>query len=215
MAGIDHTIIFYKNGKVTKEKEINYKNFNIMWDRDAQLYCIKNTETNEEIRKFKRFDTMDYHYEKRYIQSSRFLKSYSIREFLSNFLPKKKEPDSIIEYFKSDDLEIINLITFDYNALYIFTDEDTYAMVGGYGHIANPYTHFYHRGYGEQFENKMVQECYEWLCEDVLKDQILRVIYNWDEDEVIKDYWEKLNFKSYWDMTDEERKNYYQRIECA
>ena len=53
MANIDHTIIFYKNGKVEKELDfINYGGYKIFWNRDAQMYKIENAKGNEEITEF-------------------------------------------------------------------------------------------------------------------------------------------------------------------
>ena len=38
--------------------------------------------------------------------------------------------------------------------------DESYVLLGGYGHWRNPYTHFFHRGYGEVFERQMGKECY-------------------------------------------------------
>jgi hypothetical protein len=46
---------------------------------------------------------------------------------------------------------------------------DTYIVLGGYGHHANVYAHFMHRGYGKEFERKMAQEAFDWCSRDVLR----------------------------------------------
>lgn len=84
-------------------------------------------------------------------------------------------------------------------------------LLGGYGHWRNPYTHFFHRGYGEVFERQMGKECYEWLCEDVLSD----LVHQNDDyyignkaDEAYHRLCHRLRFKRYWDMNEEERAVY-------
>lgn len=47
--------------------------------------------------------------------------------------------------------------------------DHTFIVLGGYGHHANVYAHFMHRGYGIEFERKMAQEAFDWCVRDVLK----------------------------------------------
>ncbi len=79
-----------------------------------------------------------------------------------------------VYYYNKDGVEIILVVneTQNYNITYYFTETDSYVVLGGYGHNCNPYIHFYERGYGKQFERKMAKECYNWLCDDVLKEAI-------------------------------------------
>lgn len=57
---------------------------------------------------------------------------------------------------------------------------DTYVVIGGYGHWENVYTHFMHRGYGDEFEKEMSVEAYHWACDKVLY-EIIEALYQADE----------------------------------
>lgn len=63
-------------------------------------------------------------------------------------------------------------------------NEETYVVIGGYGHWENVYCHFMGRGYGDEFEKKMAVEAYHWACRDVLED-IAECICDgsWEEEE--------------------------------
>ena len=91
----------------------------------------------------------------------------------------------------------------DYNVTFYMNGDESYVLLGGYGHWRNPYTHFFHRGYGEVFERQMGKECYEWLCEDVLSDLVGN-----ESDEAYLRRCHRLRFKRYWDMNEEERAVY-------
>jgi hypothetical protein len=200
MAGIDHTRIFYHNGEVIEEPEeliINGKK--IIYGRDGDIYKIDDKELEHIIL----WD--GYHYEDHRTFSTPFS---LLNKLLYKLNLKERIEDSWILYYKDNNLEVYSYYESCCNISYIFTEADCYVIFGGYGHYQNPYTHFYHRGYGEEFENKMTKECYEWICERQLKN-VLEYCYGYfDNEDKIKLYHKKLRFKSYWDMTDEERKVY-------
>ena len=61
----------------------------------------------------------------------------------------------------------------DLNQSYVSFYNDgtnTYVVIGGYGHWMNVYTHFYARGYGDEFEEKMTAEAFRWACDKILVD---------------------------------------------
>lgn len=61
--------------------------------------------------------------------------------------------------------------------------EDTYIVLGGYGHWENVYCHFMHRGYGEAFEREMAAEAFHWLCDDVLETIADHITDDWDAEQ--------------------------------
>lgn len=61
--------------------------------------------------------------------------------------------------------------------------DETYVVLGGYGHWENVYCHFMHRGYGETFERDMASEAFHWLCDDVLETVADIITEDWDESE--------------------------------
>ena len=77
--------------------------------------------------------------------------------------------------------------------------KDTYVLLGGYGHHKNPYTHFMHRGYGDEFESKMAVEAYQWLCRDILRVVGESINEDWDvaSEWLIKKR-EEFNYKIEW-----------------
>lgn len=199
MAGIDHTIIAFKNGKLLKEMgyfeddklERWVPNVPFDYNRDGVIRNIK-------------FDG-GYEYPKSYHNNK------IINRIMTGMLgPIQREH---WRWYKDDEKEIILFEGNDYNVTYYFDKDDTYVLLGGYGHYANPYTHFYKRGYGEAFELKMARECYEWLCEDVLIDYVYSRFGFESHVEVLSELRSKLRFKTYWDMNKEEREHYYDPME--
>lgn len=71
-------------------------------------------------------------------------------------------------YDKELDVEIIVYECDDYNVIFYADHDDSYIMLGGYGHMQNPYTHFYDRGLPEEVECLLMSECFEWLMTDVM-----------------------------------------------
>ena len=95
-------------------------------------------------------------------------------------------------YFERDGLR-------DTDASFYKDSKDTYVLLGGYGHHMNPYTHFMNRGYGDEFEEKMAVEAYQWLCRDILRVVGESINEDWD----ITSEWlvkkrEEFNYKIEW-----------------
>jgi hypothetical protein len=215
MASIDHTCLVYLNGKNIEENyPLFVDGYLVYYTRDGEVSDVFNgTEKSfYDARKvdgyknveFKHIFVFDaYHYE----DYSVVIRNKLIREFLEKILPKKKVEDTYIKYFSNECLEIYCYVNKTFNVSFIFGKENSYVILGGYGHYQNPYTHFMHRGYGKDFEQKMVKECYRWLCDSIFKDEIVRTITNWDDEEnICKGYWDLLKYKDWYDMTEEERK---------
>lgn len=195
MAGIDHTIIAFKNGKLLKnlgyfendEWERWVSNIPFDYNRDgAIIHC--------ELDDSRAFP--ECHHDNKIL-------NWIVTKILGSI------EQEFWSWYKDDEKEIILFEGNDYNVTYYFDKEDTYVLLGGYGHYNNPYTHFYKRGYGEEFERKMARECYQWLCEDVLEDYVrIRFGIVCDEEEILSELRDKLKFKKFWDMTKEESEHW-------
>ena len=100
--------------------------------------------------------------------------------------------------------------TEELNAIFYVNGNDSYVMIGGYGHYANPYSHFFGRGYGETFERKMAKECYEYLMETILPEALrhLSLFKGAEQENGYLGLWEKFRFKDFWSMTSEEQETY-------
>lgn len=202
MAGMDHTILFYKNGELQRtELEILDERCKVIYDRDARLCRVIDIKTKEEFTNFEKYATSGEYY----IEKNTYIKPVFLRKIVEKFLPKEKIATYEFYRYIGEDLLILQLRADNYNVLFVFSGEDTYVLLGGYGHHVNPYTHFYHRGYGEVFEKRMSIECYEWLCETILDD----MTYWYNDDTLLPVLRKKLNFKTYWEMTDEEKNQYH------
>lgn len=205
MAGIDHTIIFFHNGKevINPPTKFIIKNHIITYGRDGDVNDVYFNNKHHYSNEFKHYKSSDcYHYEEKYWRT----KCRILNKILNSLKFKKLVEERFTLYFKDNDIEIFILISEEYNISYIFSDEESYVILGGYGHRCNCYTHFYGRGYGEKFERKMCKECYRWLCEEEFSSMYENYLGKYVEDENLKIYWKKLFFKPYWDMTESEIK---------
>ena len=203
MAGVDHTIIAYKNGKLLKnpysfdENDKYVSNIPFSYDRDGRIFGYD----------------MNTHMAGKEGWLAKVLKKCldKLSPFCYDFAVDK------VSYYVNGTTEIFLYEGEHFNVTIYMSGEDSYVLFGGYGHYAMPYTHFYHRGYGEDFERAMAAECYEYICEDVLKDMISLVPclnegeYFGNEEHQLKRIQGRLRFKSYWDMTREEREAYHNR----
>lgn len=207
MAGIDHTIIQFKNGKLVKKPfEIITKDYVVDYNRDAILIKIIDIAEKKEIREFTNIDTDWYTFEERSI----YFKPRWLCNLLIKILPKKKVYYSELRHYCKDGLEVISYLRDGVNILIVITKDENYVLVGGYGHHYNPYTHFYGRGYGEEFEKRMAIECYDWVCEDILSEITDCLIQGMSDNSMIKHYQQRLSYKSLYDMNEKEREEYYQ-----
>ena len=119
--------------------------------------------------------------------------------------------DYVARYICDDKYELTVYESDEFNVIYFldFKKDENYVILGGYGHYANPYTHFYGRGLPEEVERMLMNECYEWLMEDVIKDCCEALAESiWDIDDLVRDYQKDFGYKGWYNMTEEERDNY-------
>lgn len=190
MAGVDHTIICFHNGKLmrslSKEVDGKFESFiPFQFNRDAVLlnvYYDQETIVTYENNRFFRW----------------------IERKFADALSRER-----VGYLRNEFTEIITYRSEDFNVIFYLSGDETYVMLGGYGHYNNPYTHFYDRGYGEEFERKMAKECYEWLFE-----YILSIVVDWvpsfsgNYENEYQRLCRAFGFKIFWDMNSEEQKHY-------
>ena len=199
MAGIDHTIIAFKNGKLLRtlgyfddgrlESWVSHIPFD--YNRDGEILGLE--------------------FGRPYMESV-WCSKYRIVEWFMKKIAKRFINPTKYYFYENKTKEIILVSGENYNVTYYIDENDAYVLLGGYGHYMNPYTHFYSRGYGEEFERKMARECYEWLCERVLTNA-LNERYGILDNVQLSRLQHKLYYKSYWDMTKEEKKHYGEPME--
>ena len=190
MAGIDHTCLVFKNGKLLTEDEIGYYNeendtwVNLLpfrYGRDGDIYEIGDADISDKIKWYR--DEFDVVYQRCGLDKvgaslykiSRKLSFWYVKQRLKWIFHRMEK----VCYRK----EVGTMGFVDGASLYIYHDSinqsyasfyvtktDAYVVLGGYGHWKNVYTHFMHRGYGEEFEEKMASEAYHWLWNEVLED---------------------------------------------
>ena len=189
MAGIDHTIIAFHNGRLMRDMfRVTDDEYNSLipfdYTRDGEISGVN-------------FD--------RVIEIPQYYSETKLGDWIIRKLGTLMDKEYACLYQK-DAVEILVYKSADYNATFYMDGDESYVLLGGYGHWQCPYTHFYHRGYGEEFERQMAKECYQWLCEDVL--QILVPFVADYPEGAHSRLCKRLQFKQYWDMSDEERKEY-------
>lgn len=199
MAGIDHTIIAFKNGKLLKElghftdgkleQWISHVPFN--YNRDGEI--------------------IDCDLGKPYMEYEWYSK-YRIINWVMRKIAKFFVSPTSYYFYQDEEKEVVFVCGENYNVTYYIGKSDTYVLLGGYGHYQNPYTHFYKRGYGEEFERKMAKECYQWLCERVLGNAT-RARYGISDNIDLSRLQHRLCCKSYWDMSKEEKEHYNDPID--
>lgn len=191
MAGIDHTIIAFHNGKLMRsliaEEGTSFRSLiPFEYSRDAELQGIKLDEFHDVDEDF----------------SSNRIANVFIKKF-GNWIDREQ-----VGYLKDVNKEIVILNSLDCNAIFYADTKDTYILIGGYGHYRNPYTHFYGRGYGEEFERRMAKECFEWLCDQVLPFIIGEIDLLKNNRDAYDVFVKKLGYVNYYDMSEEEKEAY-------
>ena len=246
MAGVDHTCIYFHNGMLMKEiSHYDWIERDDAWELEDgtvhianELVCTTNeinllpfnTTRDGLFTDDSAVNIKDMHrifagiYFKHAWQEKRAIKLYD----KSSWKAADKYPDQDFEnrvYWHKDDKKlIITQHTENYCLTFYFKfdTKDSWVVLGGYGHYANPFTHFYHRGYGEEFEKKMAHEAYIWICEELLPDLLdycVRETLEEDEEYFMgteftmyyKALAEMLRFKHYWSMcnTTEEKEEHF------
>lgn len=117
-------------------------------------------------------------------------------------LIKKKEKtyEEYWAYWEDDHIGIYFYRGRGYNAVFAEGDGFSVVALGGYGHHCNPYTHFINRGYGEEFEKKMLVECYDWLINELLEEGVREIFeYHGNIEKDFKRIWEDLDDITYID----------------
>lgn len=108
--------------------------------------------------------------------------------------------------------ELICFETHRYNVIYYInrSKEETYIVLGGYGHYMNPYIHFYNRGLPNEVERMLMSECYEWLMEDILNEVVdILTDYSFEAEDVVKEYQKSFNYETYSDLYNAGREEEY------
>lgn len=246
MAGIDHTCIYFHNGMLMKEVDhCDWIERDTAWElEDGTVHIANELVDTINVINLLPFNTTrdglftddstvsieDMHriftdiYFKHAWQEKRAMKLYD----KNSCKAADKYPDQDFEnrvYWHKDDKKlVITQHTKNYCLTFYFKldTKDSWVVLGGYGHYANPFTHFYHRGYGEDFEKKMTHEAYIWVCEELLPnllDYCLRETLEEDEEYIMgaeytayyKTLAEMLRFKHYWSMcnTVEEKEEHF------
>lgn len=196
MAGIDHTIIGFHNGKLMRslyqEKGDDYVSLlPFKYNRDGEILDVEFDKEHELYDTYSDNQIIDY-----------------LIHSLGDKIPRRKYCYKI-----SKDLNIVYIKDFNCNIVFYLTKQESFVTIGGYGHYGCPYLHFYNRGYGIGFERKMAKECYRWLCEDLLEDTLREYCFSIYQGidayqkatDMYEDFKKKLNFISYWDMSEEQQ----------
>ena len=197
MATIDHTVIVYKNGEYVRDPflfngdgvHLNLCPFD--YTRDGEITAIyeKDGTKIEVLRSDIKWhhDEYDAIYERAGIHGARLFpitwwKLLKILQWKLHIMRRSCYVRDV-GVWRSGDVEIYfyrNIPGSTYVSFYK-DSTDTYVLLGGYGHLKNPYTHFMRRGYGDEFESKMAAEAYQWLCRDVLRAVADNIFDTWDE----------------------------------
>ena len=185
MAAIDHTVIVYKNGEYLKNPDTYDENGDFIdlcpfdYSRDGEITAVYEEDGTKievlwsDIKWY--HDEYDAIYERAGIDGAPLFpitwwKLVRILQWKLHIMRRSCYARDV-GVWKSGDVEIYfyrNIPGSTYVSFYK-DSKDTYVLLGGYGHHKNPYTHFMHRGYGDEFESKMAVEAYQWLCRDILR----------------------------------------------
>lgn len=247
MASIDHTCIYFHNGMLMKEiSHCDWLERDTAWaTSDGEIHItneIVDTVNNIELLPFdttrdglftddatvnikdmnRIFPDVWFNGNKR--KEARVLKAWDKNSWKTEEKYPKLDFENRVYWYKDLNKLIITQHTEDYCLTFYFKldTKDSWVVLGGYGHYANPFTHFYHRGYGEEFEKKMAHEAYIWVCERLLPDLLDYCMSETIEEDpehcmgtehtqYYKALAEMLRFKHYWSMceTEEDREEHF------
>lgn len=190
MAFIDHTRILFKNGEYVPDEGliVDFENGDVTnphpfeWSRDGLIHTVKNpfgdrvgiyddiTWYRSEFDRIYKRAGLDWGW--REILRCKFFTRLWNRIKWDLRLTKAYDYTAETGVWKrgKDELYIWHDCTRKSYASFYTDGQDTYILLGGYGHRGNVYTHFMGRGYGDEFEEKMASEAYLWLCSNVLRE---------------------------------------------
>lgn len=194
MAGCDHTTIVFKNGKWLQEDDLGYYNYekeeyvNLLpfeYGRDGDIHTVKGENIGMKLTMYQH--EWDAVYERAGIDTLRPFKInfHTITERLKWMFHCMERVcyRHEVGVWKNGNGDFVYIyhepLKHSYVSFY-FDGDDTYVVLGGYGHWENVYAHFMHRGYGDEFEKQMTVEAYHWLCDDILERIVDTMCMNWE-----------------------------------
>lgn len=218
MAAIDHTVIVFKNGEWLEE--VDYESLPFEFGRDGNIHSVEMptvrgldlsgwcmtwdmgsimTSIWDEI-KWRRHEYNAWYEREGFSKLTRF-NWWQIKCLFQWITRKLSDPvyeqevgtwqNAVTEVYIYHEPMKESYVSFYRDK----TTDDTYIVLGGYGHWGNVYTHFMHRGYGKEFERKMVQEAFDWCGKQVLGAIADHITGDYDaQEEVLKSlqmtFWE-------------------------
>lgn len=157
MAMIDKDIIRFVRGKY--DRDCKYDNIEFGdWEIEFTGYG--------EINEIKRFGSSGW--------SLQDMELPTITDMSSNFdKDYNRIPTATLTYYEGVSYKFYLYKKDGVAYFFIFTDDNggnAIIQMGGYGHNKNPYLHFINRGYGKKFEKQMLEECRNYLINNILKE---------------------------------------------
>jgi hypothetical protein len=186
MASVDHTVMVFKNGVWLKNQHTYNENDEFIeycpfkYGRDGNIHTIGESYIWDDITWYHGEHNAYYERAGGYGRGVGLMWRIKWLFHIKKFSFYERE---IGEWKRGDERLYIYHDPSDqcYVSFYKDMSGDTYIVLGGYGHHCNVYTHFMHRGYGAEFEEKMAYEAYEWCVDDVLEEMA---------DYIFKGFWE-------------------------
>ena len=228
MAGIDHTTIVFKNGRWLKEVyEVDEETGEWIircpfdYGRDGNIHIVRDPlgnviDISEDMKVY--HDEYDAIYVRDGIRNFRTIAKnlYGIRAWLKwtlRFMHKLYYTKEV-GVWKKGDVEYLNgdVEVYIYhdgpNQSYVsfYSDgDDTYIVIGGYGHHKNVYCHFMDRGYGDEFEEKMAAEAFRWACDDILVEISESIYESWvEQEDFVNEMRERFGYEEPYKIVDRE-----------
>lgn len=154
MAAIDKEHIVFNNGKLWK-KPVSSGNFKLHFTSYGEVCGVTN-----KLDKYARDENFN-------IDILPCVTTYDGYDTLNC----TKKVASKLHFFENESFNFYSYEKDDINYGFLFDNQGNhYAWIGGYGHYKNPFLHFINRGYGEEFEKKMLKECYKYLMTNILEE---------------------------------------------
>lgn len=228
MAAIDHTTIVFKNGKWMKDiydvdEETGEWLIRLPFDfgRDGDIRIVRDPlgnviDISEDMEVY--HDEYDAIYERDGMRNVYAIAKnfYGIRAWLKyklRFMRKLYYTKEVGVWTRGDveypngDVEVY-IYHDGPNQSYVsfYSDgADTYIVIGGYGHHKNVYCHFMDRGYGDEFEEKMAAEAFQWACGEILVEISESIYEYWDvQEDFVNEMRERFGYDDPYKIVDRE-----------